>query len=330
MLSRIGEALYQTGRDVERAQNVVRVLEVQHKMHLQRQSWNPVSVWMPIFEAFGVEDSGNPSEETLYAALVLGGEHSYSARGRIAAARERARALRECISEEMWEHLNRFHLELAPVRFEDIRRIGRAEFNRRFEVSCDAFHGLADGTMIHGPEWHFLRLGKFLERAAMLCRILDVKRKTLKVAPEQEGRPVDFHQWQGMLRSVSGYAPYRRVYDAQIEPALVLDLVLNHSHFPRSYRYCLERIDESLTAVAADVWQQRELLAEVRRMLRDVSQERITSLLEGGFEAHVRRLSLRCEAIDTGIRAAFFRSRYLANSVAGNVQSFGLNAQVQQ
>jgi uncharacterized alpha-E superfamily protein len=330
VLSRIAEALYQTGREVERAQNVVRVLEVQHKMALARGSPGPGAGWMPIFEAFVVEEAEEPTEEALYAVLVLDRDHPYSVRGRIGAARERARTLRECISEEMWEHLNRFHLELAPLGFADIRRIGRSEFNRRVELFCDAFHGLADDTMIHGPEWHFLRLGKFLERAAMLCRILDIKRKTLELTPEQEGRPIDFHHWQGMLRSVSGYEPYRRVYDARIVPARVLDFVLSHPDFPRSFRHCLVRIEESLGFVASDAWRQRDLLAEVRKTLTELSAEPGDALLQGGLEAHVRALSRRCTLIAEGLEGAFFRSRrpLPRASVVGPVAT--LRGQVQQ
>ncbi len=330
MLSRIAGALYHTGRDIERAQNVVRILEVHHKMQLARPTGSPGAAWMPIFEAFAVEDAEGPGEEALYAVLVLDADHPYSARGRIAAARERARTLRDRISEEMWEHLNRFHLELAALAFADIRRIGRSEFNRRIELFCDAFHGLADDTMIHGPEWHFLRLGKFVERAAMLCKILDVKHKTLELSPEQEGRPIDFHQWQGMLRSVSGYEPYRRVYDARIVPSRVLDLVLTHPDFPRSWRHCLGRIEESLRAVTSDAWAQRDLLADVQRELGETAAEPGASLLHGGLEAHVRTLSRRCAALHEGIEAAFFRSRRPAPRVSAVGPGAALHGQVQQ
>lgn len=330
MLSRIAESLYRTGRDVERAQNVVRVLEVHHKMKLAGPAAGPGSGWLPLFEAFGVDEVDEPTEEALYAALVLSPDHAYSVRGRIASARERARTLRECISEEMWEHLNRYHLELATIDFTGIRRIGRSEFNRRIEVFCDAFHGLADDTMIHGPEWHFLRLGKFLERAAMLCRILDVKRKTLELAPEQEGRPIDFHQWQGMLRSVSGYEPYRRVHDARILPSRVLDFVLAHPGFPRSFHHCLARIEESLCEVASNTWLQRELLAEVRTTLAEVAAEPGNALLEGGLETHVRTLARRCVALDEGIASAFFRSRMASPRAGGAAPGVDLHGQVQQ
>jgi len=308
VLSRIAEALYETGRDIECAQNVVRVLEVQHKMELARPTRSPEAAWLPLFHAFGVDPGDEPDEEALYGALVLGREHPFSARGRIALARQRARTLRDHLSEEMWEHLNRVHLELAPLRFADIRRIGRSEFNRRIELFCDAFHGLADDTMVHGPEWHFLRLGRFLERAAMLCRVLDVKRRTLELVPEDEGRPIDFHQWQGLLRSVSGYEPYRRIYDARIVPSRVLELVLWHPEFPRSYAYCLARVEESLRAVTGEGGVQRDLLRDVQEMLRELGPARGPELARRGVEAHIHRLAQCWSLVDEGMRVAYFRT----------------------
>jgi len=329
VLSRIARDLYQTARDVERAQNVVRVLEVHHKMYLARQVGGTTASWAPVCEAFGVEADA-PGEEVIYDALVLSSSHPYSVRGRIASARERSRTLRECISEEMWEHLNRFHLEIAPLGFAGIRQLGRSEFNRRIELFCDAFHGLADDTMIHGAEWHFLRLGKFVERAAMLCKILEVKRKNLELAPGQAGRPIDFHQWQSLLRSVSGYEPYRRVYDARIVPARVLDLVLTHPDFPRSFLHCLERIEESLCHVAADAHAQHGLVAEVRRSIAEVAREPGASLLDGGLEHHVQVLRARCESIAAGVEGVFFRSRLPALGASVGTPGAPLHGQVQQ
>jgi len=307
VLSRIARALYETGRDVERAQDVVRVLEVQHKMDLGPNALPGAKSWSPIFEAFGVEDVAEPSEVEVYEHLVLGRHHPYAVRGRITVARERARTLRDRLSEEMWEHLNRFHLELAPLTLLDVQRLGFFEVSRRIAVFCDAFYGLADDTMIHGPEWHVLRIGKFLERGSMLCRILEIKRKSLDLAPEQEGRPVDFRQWQSMLRTVSGYEPYRRVYDARILPSRVLELVLENPAFPRSFRHCLERIEESLAAVGVGSRAQRELLAEVRAWLAETRWHAPgVALGSSGLEGHVRLLQGCCTALERSLEKAFF------------------------
>ena len=217
MLSRIARGLYDVGGAIERAQDVTRILEVNHKMNLERAALEEASVWTAVSEAFecGLE---NPSEADLYRELVISTTHPYSVRHCIEGARSEARAMRDHISEEMWLHLNRSHLDLASLSFERILQIGRSEFNRRIELFANAFHGFADTTMIRGEAWYFLGIGRLAERASMLCRILEIKRKSLALAPEHEGAPIDFHQWQALLRSLSGYEPYRRAYDARIQP----------------------------------------------------------------------------------------------------------------
>ena len=306
MLSRIARGMCNMGRQIERAQNVIRVLEVNHKIHLERESLDPGNTWLAIGEAFGLELE-RLDEPSLYGALVLSFDHPYSVRRCIGQAREHARTARDHVSEEMWEHLNGYYLQLQGLDFDRVRRLGRRDFNRQIETFCDAFHGLADNTMIRGPGWHFLRIGKFLERACMTCRILEIKRKSLSFSPEEEGRPLDVLQWQALLRSVSGFEPYRRAYDARIVPTRVLDFVLLNESFPRSLRHALGQLSDSICRVAAGNPAQAELVGDVTLLLDDLCDldaEQI--LLGGGLEGPVQHLARRCTALGEQIEKAFF------------------------
>jgi uncharacterized alpha-E superfamily protein len=308
MLSRIARGLCQMGRDLERAQNIVRILEVNHKMHLERQSLRSASVWVAIADAFEVT-SAQPSEPVLYEELVLSPSQPFSARRCISSAREYGRSMRNHISEEMWLHLNRYYLELCELRFEDVLRRGRSEFNREVEIFCDAFHGLADNTMVRGPALHFLRIGKFIERAQMTCRILDVKRKTLALAPHEEGRPLDVHQWQALLRSLSGYEPYRRVYDARIQPDRVLEFALKNPDFPRSLLHSVTQLSELIRLVSAANRAQQELQQRVDVLaleLRHLDTARILS--EGDLERQARFMLRRCDELAHALEGSFFSS----------------------
>lgn len=306
MLSRIARGMCNMGRQIERAQNVIRILEVNHKIHLERESLDAGNTWLAIGEAFGLE-LDTMDEPSLYGALVLSDDNPYSVRCCIGQAREHARTARDHVSEEMWEHLNGYYLQLHSLDFDRVRRMGRSDFNRQVETFCDAFHGLADNTMIHGAGWHFLRIGKFLERACMICRILEIKRKSLAFSPEEEGRPLDVLQWQALLRSVSGFEPYRRVYDARIEPTRVLDFVLLNDLFPRSLRHALGRLSDSICRVACGNPVQTELLGDVTLLLDELCEldaEQI--LLGGGIEVSVQRLARGCAGLGEQIEAAFF------------------------
>lgn len=306
MLSRIARGLYDLGRAVERAQHVVRILEVNHKMNLERAAQDEYEVWSAISEAFDCE-LDYPDERSLYGLLVLSETHPYSVRRCIADARDEGRAMREHISEEMWLHLNRTHLELSNLDFDAILAIGRSEFNRRIEIFADALYGLADDTMIRGESWSFLHIGKLAERATMICRILEIKRKS--IVKEFEGEPVDVHQWQALLRCLSGYEPYRRAYDARIVPARVLEFVLQRPDFPRSLTCTLSDMRRAIQVVSGNNALQMQLDRSVGQLLEAL---RLTDphelVASGSFESERRNLDRRCLEIMEAMDLAYFTS----------------------
>lgn len=287
---------------------MARILEVNHKMNLERASLEEANVWTAISESFGC-GLDRPSEASLYRELVLSPTHPFSVKHCIRSARDQGRAVREHISEEMWLHLNHTHLELADLSFENILRVGRSEFNRKVELFGDAFHGLADDTMIRGESWAFLRVGKLCERATMVCRILEIKRKSLALVPDSEGAPVDVHQWQALLRSLSGYEPYRRAYDARILPERVIEFVLKRRDFPRSLAHTLRELRGALDEVSSGQTGQLELSRQVDEFLEDLRLIDVEALAaSGSFEVELRRIDRRCRALSEGLALAFFTS----------------------
>lgn len=306
MLSRIARGLFDLGRAVERSHHVIRILEVNHKMSLERSAQNDQEVWAAISESFGC-GLDSPDERSLYGVLVLSPSHPYSVRRCVAEARDEGRAMREHISEEIWLHLNRTHLEFQSLTFDAILGIGRSEFNRRVEVFADALYGLADDTMIRGDSWAFLRLGKLVERASMVCRILDIKRKS--ISSDLEGGPVDVHQWQALLRSVAGYEPYRRAYDARVTPAKVLEFVLQRPDFPRSLVCTVGEIRRALGVVSRGSAMQSRVDQAVLRLTEELmALDTVELVLSGAFERELQSIDGACRALDESIELAYFTS----------------------
>jgi uncharacterized alpha-E superfamily protein len=306
MLSRIAHGLYTMGRTVERVQNVTRILEVNHKMNLERSIGRESEVWAAIAHSFlcPVEEF---SERALYGVLVTSDSHPYSVRRCLREARDDCRTMRDHISDEMWLHLNRNYLEFQAVEFRDVVQMGRSEFNRRIEVFCDALHGLADDTMIQGEAWAFLKLGKYLERSLMVCRILDIKRTS--ISHDFDGAPADVHHWQALLRSLSGYEPYRRAHDARIIPERVLEFVLQRAEYPRSLAHSLREMRRCLVVLGS----QSSLTAYLDRLIDDftdrlrlVDVERM--IAPDAFGRDISYLNESCLEIADAIELAYFTS----------------------
>ncbi len=165
-------------------------------------------------------------------------------------ARLAARGVRECISSEMWEQLNTLYLWLVSPQ-------GRAEaedealgIHRRIREGAQFFHGLADATLAHDEAWNFISLGKYLERADSVARVLDLEGRLLMPGGTAQGAD-DTVRWLAVLRSCGSAEAYARYYSLRVEPARVIEFLLLNDVFPQSVRFSLNAAWEALLQIAA-------------------------------------------------------------------------------
>jgi uncharacterized alpha-E superfamily protein len=101
--------------------------------------------------------------------------------------------------------------------------------------------------MLQDESFHFVRLGTFLERADNTARLLDVKFDELAPA-ENPGN--EYYEWGALLRSVSAFEIYRKVYRDVITPRRVAELLILREDMPRSLHACLKEVHQILGMVA--------------------------------------------------------------------------------
>ena len=251
MLSRVADSLYWINRYVERAENISRFVEVSEAMALDCPPGS-AEPWLPLIDASGDRElfdrlypEGRP--EQVVELLVRAEGNPNSVVNCIAVARENARQIREVITTEMWEQLNDIYWTMLdndgfwkqPPQ-EQLRDIRRA---------CQLFYGITDATLSRDLSWQFSRLGRVLERADKTTRILDVKYFLLLPSPDEVGGVLDELQWISLLRSAGAYQMFRQSRQQAIEPKAVAAFLLLDPIFPRSVRYCLERIHDTLKIV---------------------------------------------------------------------------------
>jgi uncharacterized alpha-E superfamily protein len=267
MLSRIADSLYWIARYVERAEDTARITDIayhntlglgmsadaaarrgSHWEALVRIAGDPEAFWAKYDEA---------SEDTVPPYLTFDADNPNSIVSCMGKAREQARGLRHQIASEMWEVLNRYHLDLQRQRTWQGTWVGAENahlFYRSVKEFSHLFQGVTDSTMSREEGWSFLQTGKFLERATKTARALDVKFHLL-VAETADGEghdvPQELPQWQAMLRSFSAYEAYHKRYRTAVRPRSVVELVALSAVFPRSIRFAVERVDEALARIAA-------------------------------------------------------------------------------
>jgi uncharacterized alpha-E superfamily protein len=251
MLSRVADSLYWINRYVERAENISRFVEVSEAMALDCPPGS-AEPWLPLIDASGDRElfdrlypEGRP--EQVVDFLVRSEGNPNSVVNCMAIARENARQIRDVITTEMWEQLNDIYWTLLDN--EGFWKQPPQEQLRDIRRACQLFYGITDATLSRDLSWQFSRLGRVLERAEKTTRILDVKYFLLLPSPDEVGGVLDELQWISLLRSAGAYQMFRQSRQQAIEPKAVASFLLLDPIFPRSVRYCLERINDTLKIV---------------------------------------------------------------------------------
>ena len=310
LLSRVADSVYWMGRYIERAENVARFLDVNHNLMLDLPQGYQ-DQWQPIVDTTGDRAAfekryGTASREKVVEFLAFDPEYRSSIFSCILSARENARSVRETISSEMWEQINSLYLMITGENHKEAAAL-LPSFCHQMRMACHLFHGITEVTMTHNEAWHFIRLGRNLERADKTSRILDVKYFILLPSVRDVGTPYDDVQWSAVLKSVSGFEMYRKRH-GRISPERIVEFLLLDHEFPRALRYCVGRADRSLhviTGTAADTF---SCSAEQRLgILRsELDFARVETILAGGLHEFCDALQVKMNTIDQCIANDFF------------------------
>ena len=313
MLSRTADHLFWMSRYTERAENTARMLDVNYQTSLLRQShaaaqvgWKgllSISELLPDYEAkhgeidarkvmdFMVRDESNPS----------------SIMSCLSAARENARAVRGALTTEVWETQNSTWLEAK-------RMVGSGEFERDPSAFYEwvKFHshlsrGVTVGTMLIDEALHFMRIGTFLERADNTARLVDVKfhavHNDFYGTANERDQEYDFYHWSAVLRSVSGFEVYRKVYRDVIKPERVAQLLILRPDMPRSLHACLNEVVSNLGLITSDV--NSESQRRAGKLRADLQYGRIDEILATGLHAYLTQFLERVNDLGAQISREF-------------------------
>jgi uncharacterized alpha-E superfamily protein len=374
MLSRIAESLYWIGRFVERAEDTARITDVNYHHTLEmgaspearerrRRHWEALITIVgeaPRFFATHTE----ANEENVPPYLTFAPENPHSIVSCVARARENARTMRHQIASEMWEVLNRFHLEVQRLQEFGETPIGAENvhlFYRSIKEFSHLFQGITDSTMPREEGWYFLQAGKFLERAEKTARALDVKYHLL-VADEDTGLrtkdlglsseasslspksfvlspsddvPGDWDQWLAVLRSLSAYEAYHKLYRSTVRPRSVIEMLTLSPIFPRSIRFAIGEVDAALAHVSTEnrgsplgsmsteaensvlstqysiLSTDREAERAVGRLHSALAYQRVEEVFEAGLHEYLLDIQRQCFRIGERIQAQYFAPRIL-------------------
>ena len=317
MLSRTADHLFWMARYMERAENTARLLDVNYQTSLLPQSSEAtLQGWEGLLgiseltrEYLSQYDEVNARDVMTF--MVTDANNPSSILSCLRAARENARAVRGALTTEVWETTNQTWLEFNRLVKSGALAKDPAELFEWVKFRSHLSRGVTLGTMLQDEAFHFQRIGTFLERADNTARLLDVKfhaRNTefFGSGAGNEGKEVDFYHWSAVLRSVSAFEVYRKVYRDVIRPEKVAELLILRAEMPRSLVHCMDEVVKNLRAVAND--HSHETLRRAGRLRADLQFSRIDEIVATGLHAYLTQFLDRVGDLGYGISRDFLMS----------------------
>jgi uncharacterized alpha-E superfamily protein len=310
MLSRVADSLYWMSRYAERGENIARILDVNLQLMLDLPKLDPEgqkALWEPVLRSTGDHEDFYKhckvtSSENVIEFLTLNPKNPNSIVNCITTARENARHVREQISLEMWEEINRTYLWMKGQTLKKIQRQGPYEFFTAVKNASHLFQGITDGTMTHGEDWDFIQVGKYLERADMTTRILDANDEIFIKQPAATQTSGTLH-WSAILRSCSSHDAYRKFYVAQVEPDKVVEFLILNEFFPRSIRFCAQALNDALRRISGCKEEHFTNLAEklAGRVVAELNYSALEDIKTVGMHEYMDELQVKLNAIGEAI-----------------------------
>jgi len=306
MLSRVADSLYWMARYIERAEHTSRLLAVKLESMVDQTQDDSAASWARVVEALTGEKApiGQQDAFVITRRLAFDRDNDASLVTSLAMARDNARQVREALSNEVWEHLNRLYLRLSPVTMDSIWVHTPARLFREALEEMSALEGVTYSTLSHGEGWYFLELGRHIERVQLIGRLLDVH---FRAAADPVHAPKYF-DWLVLLKFCTAWEPYTKQYTASIRPQKIAEFLLFDSEFPHSICFAVDRMTEALERVAPGAPPARRAAVErlAGRLKATVDFGQVDDLMTGGgIAAFLADLNKQCEQIHRTLYASY-------------------------
>lgn len=332
MLSRVANLIYWTARQLERAENTARLIDVNTQLVLDMQSQQGIDdprSWEPLvyvsgnekqfFELYGKE----VTERAVIEFLIFDRRNLSSIMTCFAAARENARCIRDQLATEVWEAINTAYLSLKDDNYTRFAQLGATDYLGKLRESIQLFYGVAESMLPRNQGWWFFELGRYLERADNVSRILDVKYFMLLPDRHHVGSALDMIQWASVLRSCSAFEAFRRSRRGQLNLERVVDYLLRDDEFPRSILFSLLGVENSLAKITGDTPEIADNAASraAAALRSHLEQGEIRDIIAGGLHEYLDNIQVQLVGIHEGIQSTFVEHEAAATATQSQSQS---------
>jgi len=315
MLSRVADSLFWMSRYIERAEDLTRLLAVNFHSLLDAGKIDSEQGWQPLIAMTYDEERFREHYDACSALNVIdfmlwNQSNPNAVIWCITMARENARSVREQISKEMWEYLNRLYFRVKEA---DRAAVSRSllEFFYVLRDGSQGFQGITNETMTHGEAYQFIQIGKHLERAEKTTRILDIKYENVTQLPE--GSPDEALQLMAMLKSCSAFEPFRKEYTSQLSAKAIVEYLLLNRDFPRAVAFGLHRCLQAVNAISGnnESGKLNHPQRSLGRLVSELEYLDIQDILGHYLHTYLTQLLLRLNRAGEDITRTYFSTQVI-------------------
>ena len=313
MLSRVANSLYWMNRYIERAENYARFMSVNFNLALDLPP-NVVPQWEPLLIATAndvgfYEHYKVATRDNVIEYMTFDTRNTSSIVSSLNFARENARTVRETISKEMWENLNKlYHMVQGTGNHADWSLSRTQDFFTEISHGSQLFYGIIDATITRNEAWHFARVGRFTERADKTTRFLDVNYFTLLPADGGVSSTLDLVIWTAVLKSVSAFNMFRQQHRS-LTPANIVDFLILDKLFPRAAAHCIRQAELSLYEISGTpITQSFSNTAErtISKLRTDLEFTVVDDVFRRGLHEFLDNFQTRTNEVGTAIYLTYF------------------------
>ncbi len=310
MLSRVADSLYWMSRYLERAEHTARLIDVNLNQMLDQVDLAADQRWERLLSCLHMAQRADELTDaySITSALTFDASNTSSIVACISTARENAQQVREQISSEMWEQLNRLYLRIKSTSMEEVWYAEPHRFLAGVKEGVHLFQGITDSTMSHSEGWHFIRVGRFLERASATAALLDVHFSgILEIPHDSTAVFIDYLDWVGLLRSCASFEAYCKVYTANIQPAYIAEYLLFSAESPRSVRFAAAMIQVALQSIARATNTRHAGRAErlAGRLRATLEYDQVDDVMNSNMHSYLENIQRQCAQIHTAINQMY-------------------------
>ena len=305
MLSRDAEHLYWLARYIERAENTGRLINVNVEMMLDFPTDKSLG-WEPILEAMNSKDAylldhKNFNESDVIHYLSREKNNPNSIASCLSFASYNSEFIKDDLPRSAVEELNNNEMNFLKEMTTSVSKRKRAKNIYEVISSSQRFFGIISDNFSRGYAFEFLRLGRFIERADMITRIID----SICTSDEKEGT-IDLStlEWVNLLKTLSAHQAFRKVSRGEIIKDNVIGFLFKDDSFPRSIFRCLTIIKKSFQNLPKN----DDTLSFIEKFLENLRSARVERYDNKKIHVFIDSTQKKISTIDHLIQKSYFNN----------------------